>query len=123
MYCLDTNAIIYFLKEDPAAIKILGNIFQRNIPLYISAYTEVELFGFRDLSTFESKRIEEILETITITPLDSRIARIAGYLRRYYRVQAGDSVIGATCLALGTTLLTRNVKDFKKIDNLKIEKI
>lgn len=101
----------------------LRDIFTQNIPLYISAITEAELFGFPDLSNQESLHIEEILRTIAIIPVDSRIARTTGGIRRAHRVNLADSVIAATALFTGTTLLTRNTRDFKKIPNLLLQQI
>ncbi len=120
MYTLDTNAIIYYLKDDSDAVLILRDIFIKDIPIYISSLTEVELFAFPNLSSDEEEQIEEILQTISIIPLDSRIARIAGFLRRTYRLKTGDSAIAATALFTRTTLITRNVKDFRKVNDLSI---
>ena len=118
MYTLDTNAIIYFLKDDERAVNILKEIFDQNQIIYISTITEVELFGFSDIRTEEISRIDAILKTLAIIPLDSHIARTAGFLRRFYKTQTADSVIAATALFTGTTLLTRNTRDFKNIPDL-----
>ena len=58
-----------------------------------------------------------------IIPLDSRIARIAGSLRRQYNIKTADSIVAATALFTGTTLITRNIRDFQKIPNLLLRKI
>jgi predicted nucleic acid-binding protein len=123
MYTLDTNAIIYYLKDDPVTVPILSDIFAGIAPVYVSAITEVELFGFPSLETVESERIEAILQTVAILSLDSRIARIAGTLRRTYGLKIPDSVIAATALFTNTTLLTRNSNDFKKVIDLNLLKI
>ncbi|MBI5745577.1 MAG: type II toxin-antitoxin system VapC family toxin [Nitrospirae bacterium] len=118
MYTLDTNAIIYYLKDDQDAVIVLSSIFTQNIPLYISAITEIELFSFPELSAQEEEQIDQILRTVAIIPVDSRIARTAGLIRRTYHVNIADSAIAATALFTGTTLLTRNTRDFRKIPNL-----
>ncbi len=123
MYTLDTNAIIYYLKDDPNATRFLNDILNKDIPIYIASITEVELFGFTNLTSDETEKINDILSTLSIIPLDSRIARIAGSLRRQYKINAADSVIAATAMFTGTTLITRNVKDFNKISNLLLKKI
>ena len=91
--------------------------------LYLSAISEVELFSFPRLSESEIAKIEAILETMAIIPLDSRIARTAGQIQRLYRLKIADSVIAATAMFTGTVLLTRNVRDFKRIKDLPIERI
>lgn len=123
MYTLDTNAIIYYLKDDPDAVIILSNIFTQDTPLYISAITEIELFGFSKLSDYEVEQIEAILKTVAIIPVDSRIARTAGFIRRNYHINIADSAIAATALFTGTTLLTRNIRDFRKIPNFSLRQV
>ena len=123
MYTLDTNAIIYYLKDDPDAVTILSNIFTQDTPLYISAITEIELFGFSKLSDYEVEQIEAILKTVAIIPVDSRIARTAGFIRRNYHINIADSAIAATALFTGTTLLTRNIRDFRKIPNFSLRQV
>jgi len=123
MYTLDTNAIIYYLQGDPNASLFLENIFQTNKPVYVSTITEVELFSFSNLENETAETIDAIMKTMAIISLDSRIARIAGYLRRRYKTKTADSVIAATALFTNTILVTRNVKDFQKISELSIVKI
>jgi predicted nucleic acid-binding protein len=123
VYTLDTNAIIYYLKDDPDAVAALSEIFSQDTPLYISAITEIELFGFPTLSDQEEEQVEALLRTVAVIPIDSRIARTAGLIRRTYRANIADSVIAATALFTGTTLLTRNTRDFRKIPNLSVHQI
>lgn len=123
MYTIDTNAIIYYLKDDAEAVLTLRDIFAKDTPLYVSAVTEIELFGFSGLSARESERIESLLRTVAVIPVDSRIARTAGLLRRQYRLNVADSAIAATALFTGTSLLTRNTCDFRKIPHLALQRI
>ncbi len=123
MYTLDTNAIIYGFKRDPGAVNAIREIFAKSVPVYISTISELELFAYPDLSATETELIEEVLKTSSIIPVDSRIARIAGSLRRKYRIKSLDAAIAATALMTGSILLTRNIKDFRKVPNLQLRKI
>jgi len=123
VYTLDTNAILYYLKDDPDAVSFLRNIFSQNVPLYVSAITELELFAFSNLSTAEEKLIEELLTTVAVISLDSHIARLAAFIRRQYRLKVADSVIAATAMFTGSTLLTRNTRDFQRIPNLSLLRV
>ena len=123
MYTLDTNAIIYYLKGDSGVGAIVDEIVQSESPLYVSTITEVELFSFAPLTSAETALIDQLLTTVAIIPLDSRVARIAGVLRRRYGTKVPDSIIAATALITHTALLTRNVKDFKNIEGLMIKAI
>jgi predicted nucleic acid-binding protein len=124
VYTLDTNAIIYFIKDDERAAPVISDILaDPATPSYISTVTEGELFAYSRLTDSEIARIEDFLELVTIIPLDSRIARLAGSIKAAYRMELGDSFIAATALLMRSTLLTRNVRDFRKIPQLSLRAI
>ncbi len=123
MYTLDTNAILYYLKDDPNTVSSLRNIFAQDVPLYVSAITELELFAFSNLSATEEALIEDLLGTVAVISVDSHIARLAAFIRRQYQLKVPDSVIAATALFTGSTLLTRNTHDFRRILNLNLLKV
>ncbi|MBI4032478.1 PIN domain-containing protein, partial [Candidatus Berkelbacteria bacterium] len=56
-------------------------------------------------------------------PVDSKIAPVAAFIRRTHRLKLADSIIAATALFTGTTLITRNTQDFRKVHRLKLKKI
>ena len=123
MYTLDTNAIIYYVQEDSRAVAVLENIVKGEYPVYVSVLTEAELFSYSNLTKAEADAIDGLLQTTSIIPFDSRLARLAGMIRRTYGVKLSDSVIAATALLTGSTLLTRNTKDFRRIPNLSLKHI
>lgn len=61
MYTLDTNAIIYYSKNDSRVVKILDTLFTKRASLYLSAISEIELFGFPKISNNEITQIEQFL--------------------------------------------------------------
>ena len=122
MYTLDTNAIIYYLGRDGHAVRLLDEIFDQRAPLYVSTITVVELFS-RPLSNPEKDGIEELLDSLFVIPVDMELALSAGEIRRQHRLKTPDSVIAATALHTHTTLVTRNIQDFQKVDALPLCKI
>jgi predicted nucleic acid-binding protein len=84
MYTFDTNPIIYYIDDEPAAVAILDDLFMQAVPLYTSTVTELELFSYPALTEAEEGRIEAFLRRVRIIPVFSNIARIAGDLRRLY---------------------------------------
>jgi predicted nucleic acid-binding protein len=118
MYTLDTNIIIYFLKGDSEVKKFLEEKISRGSRFFISAITEAELFGYPAITPEEASKIEEVLRTISIIPVDSQIARLAGFFKRKYKISLPDAIIAATGYLTNTILLTRNVKDFKKVKEI-----
>jgi hypothetical protein len=124
VYTLDTNAIIYYQKRDPRVVPVLREILgDPTTSVYVSTITEAELFSFPNLSDEEKEIIDNILQTVSLIPPISQIARITGDIRATYRLKLADSFIAATAFFTGSTLLTRNVKDFKKISGLRLQAI
>ena len=123
MYILDTNAVIYYVKEESGVVSIIEDIYTKNIPVYLSVITEAELFAFPQLSDEEAERIEKFLQSVSIIPMDSQIARLTGNIRKTYQLKIADSVIAATALFTHAQLVTRNVGDFKRIPELRIQEI
>ena len=123
MYTFDANTIIYYVKDDPEVVPVVQRFLSLKTPIYVSTIIEVELFGYKGLTEEEAGKIELILQTLSIISLDSYLARKAGALRRAYNLKTPDSVIAATALFTGSTLVTRNIRDFKKIPELKLQAI
>jgi toxin FitB len=121
VYVLDTNAIIYYTDDEPAAVAALEPLFSEDHPIYISTLTELELFSHASMTEEEELRLEAFLEAVQILPLTSQIARIAGDLRRSHAgLKAFDSGIAATALFTHSQLITRNIRDFQDIDGLSL---
>jgi len=75
VYTLDTNAVIYYVKDDKDAAPILQAIFDDpTIPVCVSALTEAELFSPPILDAKEEESIEHVLRSVSRIPLDSQIA-------------------------------------------------
>jgi len=124
VYTLDTNAIIYYLDRDPAVVVLLDRLFDNvDATFYVSTVTAVELYSYPDLDDEDEAAITRLLTDMFVVPLDSRLARYAGYLRRLYRLKTPDSAIAATAMLTKTTLLTRNMDDFRQIEDLKVQEI
>ena len=123
MYTLDTNVLIYFLKDDPSVVKFLRDNILEGSRFFISSITEIELLSYPNISRSETIKIEDILQTIPSVPIDYRIARLASFFRRKYKISLPDSVIASTAYLTNSTLLTRNVKDFLKIQEILIRQI
>ena len=121
MYTFDTDPIIYYIDDEPAAVAMLDDLFMQEVPLYTSTITELELFSYPALTEAEEVRIEAFLRRIRIIPVFSNVARIAGDLRRLYpRLKGFDSAVAATALFANSTLVTRNIRDFEPIEGLSL---
>ena len=121
MYTLDTNVLIYYLANEFDTIQLINNTISSNYPLYVSAISVAEMTSLSILTNTELLTIQKTLELFSILAVDTKIASIAGSIRRTYStVKLPDALIAATALFTNTKLVTRNVKDFQKIKELKI---
>jgi predicted nucleic acid-binding protein len=118
VYTLDTNAIIYYLDEDPTVVPLLEPILGQEIAIFVSVVTELELLSHPGLTAEDMAAVQQLLTSVVIFPLESRLAQLAGALRRQYHLKTPDSVVAATALLTRTTLVTRNIRDFQGIDGL-----
>ena len=123
MHTLDTNAIIYYLDPDLTVAEIIDAIFAQDDAIYVSTITELELFSHSGLSDEDMAQIEQLLTSVVRVPVDSQLARVAADLRRLYRLKTPDSAIAATALLTHTTLVTRNIRDFRHVKELRLLEI
>jgi predicted nucleic acid-binding protein len=123
VYTLDTNIIIYYFNGEAPILAFLREQMEQGAPLFISAVTEHELYSYPYLTPVEVVMLDALLTTLTIIDVNSRIAQLSGQLRASYSIKALDSFIAATALMTGTTLATRNVRDFRRIPTLAIREL
>jgi predicted nucleic acid-binding protein len=122
MYTLDTNFVIYYLIKDKQAEKFFNENLV-NTFYYISVISRVELFSYAEITTSEFASIEAFLSSTRSVLIDNEIAMIAAMLRRKYKIKTPDSLVAATAMYTNTSLVTRNIKDFKKIKEIKVVEV
>ncbi len=123
MFTIDTNVLIYHVNRDESVSKFLITAYDRGVMLYLPTITLTEFFAYPDLTSKERQRFEDVLLYFDTIDLSVPIALLAGDLRREYQMKLGDSIIAATALHTGSTLVTRNVKDFESVEKLKVKKV
>jgi len=123
MYTLDTNAVIYFLSGESAAVTLIAKAQALNDVIYVPTVVRLELLSKPDMTEDENATITNFLAECRQVHLDNAIADIAADVRRLYKIKTPDSIIAATALFTGSTLVTRNARDFKKVSNLRTEMV
>lgn len=111
---VDTNIILYLLKGNDTLEDLL-----QGKDLHISFITELELIGFKDITSGEQKQIESLLADSVIVPLNTAISKEYGSLRKKYPLKLADAVIAATAIVLDIPFITAD-KQFGKIDELNL---
>ena len=128
MYLLDTNICIYIIKKKPEVVlKILKSKLQKNI--YISSITIAELeYGVAKSKYLEKNKISliEFLSIFNILSFDDKDAVEFGIIKA--KLEKSGIIIGPMDLLLSAQaksknliLVTNNIKEFERVDNLKIE--
>jgi tRNA(fMet)-specific endonuclease VapC len=127
IYMLDTNICIYTMKKNPPGVfENLRKLSPDSVG--ISAITEAELrFGMSHSSKPEHNHriLDEFLGPFQITPFDSAAAAHYGQIRSQLKrsgtlIGTMDLLIAAHARSLSVTLVTNNIKEFKKVRGLKL---
>ncbi len=125
-FLLDTNTVSYALRgHGRVAERLLGH---RPSEIGVSAITVAELrFGAHKRGSRKLQRlIDSFLAPVVQIPFDSGAADRYGELaaelqRRGERIEMADAMIAAHALEIGVTLVTHNVRHFRRVEGLAIE--
>ncbi|MGJ3235677.1 type II toxin-antitoxin system VapC family toxin [Marivirga sp.] len=114
---IDTNVIIdYLANKLPEA----GNLLiYENVPK-ISVVTRLELLSWPNASEIQMQILDDFIDSSIIYNLDEDVILKTIEIRKNHKIKLPDSIIAANALVNDLTLLSRNVNDFKKIENLEI---
>lgn len=117
----DTNSVIFFLQDLlPLSSKVfLLTELNKKKPSY-SIITEIELLSWKKLTETETETISRFLFNFSRIELSEEIKDETIRIRKAYGIKVPDAIIAASALILNEPLLTHNLKDFKKVDGLKI---
>jgi tRNA(fMet)-specific endonuclease VapC len=130
MYLLDTNALSELVRRRPEP-RFLDRLRQHPAQAFFtSCICVMELREGSSLrsdgESFWDQIRREVLSRFTILGFGLPEALMAGYLlaylsRRGERIGLEDALIGSTALAREFTVVTANVRNFRRIPNLRVE--
>lgn len=127
-FMLDTNICIYIIKQKP--VKVLKRFTQYSPgDILISSVTIAELRYGAEKSLHVRQNHEALsgfIVPLEIADFDEKAAEEYGKVRAHLEkkgqtIGSMDMLIGAHALSIGATLVTNNIKEFKRISGLKIE--
>ena len=125
---LDTSAIIDIIRGDSSVIKKVGELENKNIPLSTTSISVFEIWqGTKDIKDEMKKgKIEMLIESIGRFSFDIEAAKEAGMIHASLSkagemIEPEDSMIAGIALIHNEIILTKNIKHFGRIENLKIE--
>jgi len=126
-FMLDTNICIYLIKQKPP--KVLKYFRAYSVgEIGISSITLAELrFGVAKSQHIQKNEeaLAAFILPLEIADFDEKAAKVYGDIRAALEkagnpIGSMDMLIGAHALSLGITLVTNNVREFKKVKNLKV---
>jgi predicted nucleic acid-binding protein len=111
----DTNVLIETLKRNPKRSEMLRQLLLQGHSLASCAVTMAEVYA--GMRPSEALGTAELLSTLIWVDTTAAVARRAGGLiyewgRKGVTLTLADTMIAATALHYGLTLITENVKDF-----------
>ncbi|MFZ4544690.1 MAG: type II toxin-antitoxin system VapC family toxin [Saprospiraceae bacterium] len=120
-YLIDSNvAIDYLAKLLPTqALEWLDKLIEVDVNL--SVINKIEILSFQTDSAEEMALLIEFTGALELLGINDEIVNQTIEIRRKYKVKLPDAIIAATAIVYGLTLLSRNEKDFKKIDGLQFQ--
>ena len=120
-YLWDSNTVIYFLQQQfPLSAEKFIDDLLKEAPPCISAITEIELLCWQTPSLNDQAILNNFIKDALIIELEEPIKLKTAELRKTHKIKLPDAIIAATAIVYEFTLITRNLRDFKKIDGLKI---
>ena len=126
-YCLDTDILIYLVNGAP---DVAAQVAARDMnELCISTVAAMEVMTGFEKKPGQPLRIErfnDLLSLVTVLPFDLEDARAAAKIRAVLeriglKIGPQDMQIAGQALRRGLTLVTHNVRHFKRVPGLVAE--
>lgn len=126
-YMLDTNIIIYTMKNKPTTVR--EQFIKHTDQICISSITHMELlFGAENSQRPEAnlKKIESFVARLEVLHYDSSAAYHTAQIRATLKkhgtpVGPYDGLIAGHARSIGHIVVTNNIKEFDRISGLRLE--
>ena len=127
-YLLDTNICIYVARQKPAGVLArLQRLRPGDVGMSVITYLELVYGACKSQRREENlERLKELELLIPVLALDASTGRHYGQVRAELErkgspIGAYDLLIAVHALSLGLTLVTDNVRKFRRIGQLRVE--
>lgn len=129
-YMLDTNILIYLMKNKPPLVAERVNALGSDAELCMSFFTFAELLMGAERSTRKPEVLRRLDALTRVVPVhyDVNRAICQHYAVQFTRLRAAGTPIGANdlwiashALADDCTLVTNNTREFERVAGLRLE--
>lgn len=130
IYMLDTNILIYLIKNKPASVADRINALDSKAELCMSFVTFAELLKGAERSSRKPEVVRRLDELTRLVPVRYAVARehCEHYAVQFTDLRACGTPIGANdlwiachALAIDATLVTNNMGESQRVNGLKLE--
>jgi tRNA(fMet)-specific endonuclease VapC len=126
---LDTDICIYAINQrTPGPLERLRTYAIGDVGVSAITYAELR-YGIENSARPEAntERLERFLLPVEILPFDTEAGRHYGRVRRQLRlaglpIGSNDLLIAAHAVSLDVALVTNNVREFERVDGLRVER-
>lgn len=130
IYLLDTDTLIYLIKNRPAGVAARVNALTQADRLCMSFVTYAELLKGAERSSRKAevlRRLDELTRQVPVV-FDTSHTLCRHYAAQFVRLKEAGTPIGANdlwiachALALDATLVTNNTREFNRVTGLRLE--
>lgn len=130
IYMLDTNILIYLIKNKPPGIADRINALDTRDELTMSFLTYAELLKGAERSTRKDQVLAQLQQLTRSIPVDYSVNAdlCQHYATQFTLLKTAGTPIGANdlwiachALAQNATLVTHNLREFERIQGLRLE--
>ncbi len=125
-YLVDTDYVADWLKGRPEAVTLLRTLEPKGLAISLITYGEIYDGIYYGSNPRKQERIfRQFLQGADVLSFNKltmqQFARIRGHLRRTGNIISDpDILIAATALHHNLTVVTRNIRHFERVPNLKL---
>ena len=127
-YYLDTNICIAYMRgRNLYVIDKVDSYPIENIKIPAIVEAELAVGALKSIYVEKSiKQVQEFCDPFEIVPFDENEAWVCGNIRadlerKGIKIGYNDTLIAATVLSRGGVLVTNNVKEFSRVEGLRVE--
>lgn len=120
-YLLDSNILIDYFRGFKPVIDFINQLVDsENISIAISGMTELEIYAGKSMDQPDVQhKVEKLIRQLKVFSVSRSLLQQSGQLCRTTNIQPVDAIIATTAIKNNYILVTRNLKHFQGIADLK----